>query len=126
MMQPPPLSTDAACLPPIASAPPLPTETQSGPYHQRLGVGRRRLANLLCCCVLLAVGLVIGLHHLTQSGPLWPDAPRYANAAAMIHDWLASGRLLHPYEFARQNYCQYPAFNLPFHPPAYPALLAVF
>src|SRR5262249_36585020 len=52
--------------------------------------------------------------------------PRYANAGAMIHDWLLSGDLLHPYEFAKKNYCQYPAFNVPYHPPGYPAVLGLF
>ncbi len=44
----------------------------------------------------------------------------------MIHDWLKSGEILHPWEFAQRNYSQYPAFHLPYHPPVYPGLLALF
>ena len=74
--------------------------------------------------MLLAV--IIGTLNLSNSGTLWPDGPRYVNAAAMIHDWLTKGSLLHPYEFAKQNYCQYPAFNIPYHPPVYPAFWGLF
>jgi 4-amino-4-deoxy-L-arabinose transferase-like glycosyltransferase len=44
----------------------------------------------------------------------------------MIHDWLFSGDILHPWEFAKRNYVQFPAFHLPYHPPVYPALLGLF
>ena len=37
-----------------------------------------------------------------------------------------SGQILHPWEFAEQNYAQFPAFHLPYHPPGYPALLGLF
>jgi 4-amino-4-deoxy-L-arabinose transferase-like glycosyltransferase len=43
----------------------------------------------------------------------------------MVHDWILSGQYLHPYEFALANYAQYPAFNIPYHPPAYPAALGL-
>src|SRR5262245_42674136 len=86
------------------------------PARQQTG-----FADGLACLLLLAVALFLGTHQAAQTGALWPDGPRYSNAAAMIHDWLVSGELLHPYEFAKRNYCQYPAFNIPFHPPLYPA-----
>jgi 4-amino-4-deoxy-L-arabinose transferase-like glycosyltransferase len=75
--------------------------------------------------VLVAASLCVGLYRVGDTGPLWPDSPRYANAAAMMHDWLLSGEFLHPYAFAQRNYSQYPAFNVPFHPPAYPGLLGL-
>jgi hypothetical protein len=80
----------------------------------------------LVCASLVLVALAISVYKVHETGSLWPDAPRYTNAAAMIHDWLLSGELLHPYAFAKQNYAQYPAFSIPFHPPLYPALLGVF
>jgi hypothetical protein len=89
---------------------------------------RLRRALLLeagACALLVVVALVIGTYNLEGSGPLWPDGPRYANAAAMIHDWLRSGDLTRPYDFAKKDYSQYPAFNLPYHPPAYPGALGV-
>ncbi len=80
------------------------------------------LARLL----LIIPALLIGCYDVSGSGPLWPDAPQYANAGAMMRDWLFSGELLQPYEFALGNYIQYPAFHLPYHPPAYPGLLGLF
>ena len=93
------------------------------------GTGSRwrnaRFASLVGNLLLLAVGIAIGMHQVNESGFLWADAPRYANGAAMIHDWLLSGDLLHPYQFAERYYCQYPGFNIPYHPPAYPGLMAL-
>jgi 4-amino-4-deoxy-L-arabinose transferase-like glycosyltransferase len=80
----------------------------------------------LFCALLVIVALFIGVSHVHDTGTLWPDGPRYSNAAAMIHDWLLSGELLHPYPFAKRNYAQYPAFSIPYHPPVYPALLGLF
>lgn len=76
--------------------------------------------------VLVGAGLAIGLIGVNDTGPLWPDAPRYANAGSMIHDWLPSGRLADPLGFAQDNYFQYPAFSVPYHPPGYPAALGVW
>jgi len=70
--------------------------------------------------------MLIGCSNLSGSGSLWPDGSQYANAAAMIHDWLLSGDISHPWEFAKRNYVQFPAFHLPYHPPGYPALLGLF
>jgi hypothetical protein len=85
-----------------------------------------RIGKWLPPLTLLLVALAIGMFRMGDSGPLWPDEPRYANGAAMIHDWLLSGELLSPYRFAQENYAQYPAFSIPFHPPGYPAAMAVF
>jgi hypothetical protein len=61
------------------------------------------------------------LYRVDESGSLWPDAPRYTNAGAMMQDWVASGRLLEPLRFAKENYSHYPGFSVPYHPPGYPA-----
>ncbi len=82
--------------------------------------------NRLWPLVLLVAALFIALHNLGGSGPMWPDDSRYANAAAMIHDWIKSDQWLAPYEFAKQNYAQYPEFSLPFHPPGYPGAMALW
>ncbi len=85
-----------------------------------------RRSRLAVCAALLVSSLLIGCTNLSGSGPLWPDSSQYANAAAMIHDWLLSGDIFHPWQFAERNYVQFPAFHLPYHPPGYPALLALF
>ncbi|MDQ3816727.1 MAG: hypothetical protein M3362_03420, partial [Acidobacteriota bacterium] len=95
-----------------------------------MGVGlsawKSRTLDLTAGGALMSVALLIGCFHVYSSGTLWPDGPQYANAAAMIHDWLTSSNLSHPFAFAQGNYAQYPAFHLPFHPPAYPTLLGLF
>ena len=82
-------------------------------------------SHLSCYVIIFLAALTISLAGVPRTGTLWPDGPRYANAGAMIHDWLLSGEILHPYQFAIANYCQYPAFNVPFHPPLYPGLLGL-
>ena len=91
-----------------------------------IGVLTTYQGDLIICAVLLAIAISIGVYNVSGSGQLWLDAAQYANAGAMIHDWLLSGEILHPYEFAKKNYAQYPAFHLPYHPPIYPGLLGVF
>jgi hypothetical protein len=86
----------------------------------------RHGGNVVICAALFVLAMLIGCSNLLNSGPLWPDSSQYANAAAMIHDWLLSGQILQPWQFAEQNYAQFPAFHLPYHPPGYPALLALF
>ncbi len=95
-----------------------PAPTVSPPHARWVGPG--------VFAVLLAVGLAVGLVGVNDTGPLWPDAPRYANAGSMIHDWLPSGRLADPLGFAQDNYSRYPAFSIPYHPPGYPAVLGVW
>jgi Dolichyl-phosphate-mannose-protein mannosyltransferase len=87
---------------------------------------KERLADLIAWQLLLAGAMGIATYRCAETGGQWPDSACYANAGAMIHDWLRSGSWLHPYEFAKQNYRQYPAFALPYHPPAYPGLLGIF
>ena len=100
----------------------LEQEIRSVPVERAEGVRWSLLAN----AAVMAVALFIAVVAVGNTGSLAWDAPRYANGAAMIHDWLVSGKLAHPYQFAKANYCQYPGFSIPYHPPAYPALLGIF
>ncbi len=75
---------------------------------------------------LLALSFFVSYRNVNSTGPIWPDASQYANAGAMIHDWLISGNVFRPYSFAKQNYFQYPAFHIPYHPPVYPGMLGLF
>lgn len=85
-----------------------------------------RWAGLGVAVAYLAVAAVVGLYRVGETGPLWPDAPRYANAGAMVRDWLRSDQWFHPVRFAENNYARYPAFSVPFHPPGYPAALGTW
>jgi 4-amino-4-deoxy-L-arabinose transferase-like glycosyltransferase len=74
---------------------------------------------------LIVFALLLTLPGSNSRGAMWPDSPRYANAGAMIHDWLRAGEWTNPLRFAEQNYYQYPAMNIPYHPPGYPGMLGV-
>ncbi len=74
----------------------------------------------------LAVAAALGLYRVGDTGPLWPDGPRYANAGAMMRDFARSGEWHRPVRFAEGNYARYPAFSVPYHPPAYPAALGAW
>ena len=87
---------------------------------------RTRPFSLIALILSLSLALPLGLFRCRDSGPLWPDSPRYTNAGAMILDWLHSGQLLTPLSFAQGNYAQYPGFSIPYHPAGYPALLCVW
>ncbi len=62
------------------------------------------LKNTIVPSTLLMAALWVGLYRVDESGPLHSDASRYANGAAMIHDWLRSDSFLRPYAFAQENY----------------------
>ena len=86
----------------------------------------RSVTDLCFVAFVLMSSIMVGMYSVSQSGALWQDSPRYANAALMIHDWVLSGQWSAPYEFAKEFYSKYPGFSVPYHPPAYPAALAVF
>ncbi len=81
---------------------------------------------VLWCLALVIMALLIALVEVPHSGPKWPDAPRYANGAAMMHDWYRSGQWFSPIEFAKASYTQYPGFSIPYHPPGYPGMMAAW
>jgi 4-amino-4-deoxy-L-arabinose transferase-like glycosyltransferase len=54
------------------------------------------------------------------------DAARHAMNGAFIYDWIRTGHLLHPIEYGRFYYNRMPALSIPFHPPLFPAIEALF
>lgn len=94
-------------------------------YSLQLVFSRDVLIDLTIWVTLAVLAFFLATYRWKSTGPLWPDAPRYANAGAMIHDWLRSGEWNRPFAFAKNNYAQYPAFNIPYHPPAYPGILGL-
>ena len=59
-----------------------------------------RWAGLGVAIAYVIVAAAVGLYRTADTGPLWPDAPRYANAGAMVRDWLRSDQWLGPVRFA--------------------------
>ena len=101
-------------------------ESEAATSRSTRGVSSRKLLfDVAICLALATLAFFLATYRWISTGALWPDSPRYANAAGMVHDWLKAGEWNRPLEFAKNNYAQYPAFNVPYHPPAYPGLLGV-
>lgn len=76
---------------------------------------------------IVLISSTVCLYQVNNSGEQWlEDGPRYLNNAAMIHDFFLSGEFTDPVGFASKNYVQYPAHNVPYHPPGYSTLLALW
>jgi hypothetical protein len=54
------------------------------------------------------------------------DAARHAMNGAFVHDLIVSGQAAHPVEYGKAYYGRLPALSLPYHPPLFPALEALF
>ena len=54
------------------------------------------------------------------------DAARHAMNGVFIYDLVRTGNLFHPIDYAQQYYGHLPALSMPYHPPLFPAVEAVF
>src|SRR5215831_7033675 len=54
------------------------------------------------------------------------DAARHAMNGAFIYDLVRGGHWSNPVEYAKSYYAQYPALSMPYHPPLFPAIEALF
>jgi len=54
------------------------------------------------------------------------DAARHAMNGAFIYDMVRGGHIMHPIEYAKQYYGHLPALTMPYHPPMFPAIEALF
>lgn len=99
----------------VAAAAPAPVR-HAGPGH------------LLKAAPLL-LGLVFTLAAL-RSVPggniIDPDAARHAVNGAFVRDLVAGGQFADPIAFGKRYYSHYPALSIPYHPPLFPAIEAVF
>jgi 4-amino-4-deoxy-L-arabinose transferase-like glycosyltransferase len=76
---------------------------------------------------ILAVYFAISaMWGVWRTDPIDTDAARHAMNGAFIYDLVRTGHLLHPVEYAQEYYGHLPALSMPFHPPLFPAIEAVF
>ena len=66
------------------------------------------------------------LRGVGNGGVTGTDAARHAMNGAFIYDLVRTGHILHPVEYAKEYYGRLPALSMPFHPPGFPAVEAVF
>jgi len=92
-----------------------------------LGIPQSTLIELATVIALFVFGFVVAFWRVERTGEVWlNDGSRYLNNGAMIYDWLSSDRLLDPFGFAVENYVQFPGHSIPYHPPGYALMLAVW
>jgi hypothetical protein len=76
---------------------------------------------------VLAVGFFLwALQGIGSTEVIDTDAARHAMNGAFIYDLVRTGHLSHPIEYAKQYYGHLPALSMPFHPPMFPAIEALF
>jgi 4-amino-4-deoxy-L-arabinose transferase-like glycosyltransferase len=85
----------------------------------------RRSDEVTAALLLALAVLAYWLTSPTDADFWWSDTGQHALNGALLHDFLASGRLLHPMQFAVAYYLKYPAFNIALYPPLFPVAEAL-
>ena len=81
----------------------------------------------ICLPYLLALlFLALALYGVDKTEIIDTDAARHAMNGAFIYDLIRTGNLLHPIAYGKAYYSRLPALSVPFHPPLFPAIEAVF
>ena len=73
--------------------------------------------------VLFAISSLYGVN---RTEIVDTDAARHAMNGAFLYDLVRTGHISHPIEYAWAYYGHLPALSMPFHPPLFPAIEAVF
>jgi len=87
--------------------------------------GRRDL-RVLIPWVLALIFCLWSLRTIDANNVVDTDAARHAMNGAFLRDSVASGNLSRLVAYGREYYGRYPALSLPYHPPLFPALEALF
>src|SRR5262249_44256405 len=66
------------------------------------------------------------LRDVGKTGVADTDAARHAMNGAFFYDMVRTGHLAHPFQYAKDYYGRLPATSMPYHPPFFPAIEAVF
>lgn len=66
------------------------------------------------------------LRAVTANNIVDTDAARHAMNGVFLRDLLSSGQWLHPIEYGKYYYSRLPALSMPYHPPLFPAIEALF
>ena len=93
------------------------------------GMARAWLATAALRAAPLAFALLFALLALRGAGGnnvVDTDAARHAMNGAFLYDALRHGQVLHPGAYGRYYYGRLPALSMPYHPPLFPAVEALF
>jgi Dolichyl-phosphate-mannose-protein mannosyltransferase len=76
---------------------------------------------------LLALFFALGsLRGISSTGVTQTDAARHAMNGVFIYDLVRTGHLANPIAYAKEYYARLPSLSMPFHPPVFPAIEAIF
>jgi len=76
--------------------------------------------------LLAAFVAMWSLRGLEANNIIDTDAARHAMNGAFVRDLVASGSVLQPIEYGKQYYGRLPSLSMPYHPPLFPAIEALF
>jgi hypothetical protein len=76
--------------------------------------------------VLALVVLLTSMRGLEPLRFKQPDAAKHMLNGAFLHDFVRSGEFTHPMSFAKQFYVRFPAITIPYHPPVFASIQALF
>jgi 4-amino-4-deoxy-L-arabinose transferase-like glycosyltransferase len=75
---------------------------------------------------LALIFFLFALRGVGQTDVIDTDAARHAMNGAFLYDLVRTGHWAHPVAYAKAYYAQYPALSMPYHPPLFPAVEAIF
>src|SRR5947209_3342133 len=75
-------------------------------------------------CLPIAIQIAAGAYHADFS--MTPDEPAHVVSSLLIRDYLTSGDLAHPWQFAKNYYLHYPKVAIIHWPPGFHASAAVW
>src|ERR1035438_4162219 len=99
------------------------------PYSVSGGGPQRAWTRYLEVCIPYLLALLffgLALYRVNQTDIVDTDAARHAMNGAFIYDLIRTGHLVHPVAYAKAYYRQLPSLSMPFHPPLFPAIEALF
>lgn len=76
--------------------------------------------------VLALVVLLTSMRGLEPVHFKNPDSAKHMLNGAFLYDFVRSGDFTHPMSFARQFYARFPAITIPYHPPGFGSIQALF
>jgi len=98
----------------------------AGPYQERDSARAGRIL-IVCVPVLIAAFFFVNaLRGIGDTGVIDTDAARHALNGAYVYDAVRTGQILHPGEYGMRYYGNLPALSMPYHPPLFPAIEALF
>ena len=108
---------------------PVTAKRSPQPHAVSIAGSRHRWTGYLEVCAPYILALLffgLALYRVNQTEIVDTDAARHAMNGAFICDLIRNGHLLHPITYAKIYYRQLPSLSMPFHPPLFPAIEAIF